>query len=182
MQYGVWRVQLSFKKGEKRKARFWRGSGRFLSQTTKVAVLDNDEEEISNVFQVMKSLEEGIFEARQNRQPRGPVVNREHGKVWWRNAYQNWEDHQFKERFRINRETPFLQQKWGTNLAISGIRTTASTVDVRHLNHHTANVGSRCILDFISPTTESRTITTSIPQGGPGHTRFTNSHAASHKN
>ena len=71
----------------------------------KLSIFDNDEEEISNVFQVMKSLEEGISEARQNRQPRGPVVNREQGKVWWRNAYQNWEDDQFKERFRINRET-----------------------------------------------------------------------------
>ena len=40
----------------------------------------------------MKSLEEVICEARQNRQPRGPVLNREQGKVWWRNAYQNWED------------------------------------------------------------------------------------------
>ena len=78
--------------------------------------------------------------------------------------------------------TPFLQQKWGTNLAISEIRTTASTVDVRHLNHHTANVGSRCILNFIIPTTKSRTATTSIPQGGSGHTRFTNSHAAPQKN
>ena len=70
-----------------------------------MAVLDNDEEEISNVFQVMKSLEEVISEARQNRQSRGPVVDREQGKVWWRNAYQNWEDDQFKEQFRLNRET-----------------------------------------------------------------------------
>ena len=103
MEFGGFNFLL--KKAKKRKQDFDEEVEDVYRRRTKVAVLDNDEEDVSSVFQVMKSLEEGISEARQNRQPRGPVVNREQGKVWWRNAYQNWEDDQFKERFRINRET-----------------------------------------------------------------------------
>ena len=104
MQYGVWRVQFAFTKAKKRKQDFDEEVEDFYRRR-KVTVFDNDEEEISNVFQVMKSLEKGISKARQNRQSRGPVINREQGKLWWGNAYQNWEDDQFKERFRINSET-----------------------------------------------------------------------------
>ena len=53
-------------------------------------------------------------------------------------------------------------------MAISEIRTMASTVDVRRLNHHAASVGGRCILDFIIPTTKSRAVTTSIHRGRGG--------------
>ena len=94
-----------FQKRRKKESKILTGKWKIFIADGQVAVLDNDEEEVSNVFQVMKSLEEGISKASQNRQLRGPVVNREQEKVWWKNAYQNWEDDQFKERFRINRET-----------------------------------------------------------------------------
>ena len=32
---------------------------------------------------------------------RGPNVNRNIGKLWWRNVYFNWDNEQFKSKFRL---------------------------------------------------------------------------------
>ena len=31
-------------------------------------------------------------------------VDRTEGKIWWNNVYSNWDDEQFKETFRINKD------------------------------------------------------------------------------
>ena len=34
---------------------------------------------------------------------RGPNVNRNIGKLWWRNVYFNWDNEQFKSKFRLTK-------------------------------------------------------------------------------
>ena len=31
----------------------------------------------------------------------GPNINRNVGKLWWRNIYFNWDNEQFKSKFRL---------------------------------------------------------------------------------
>ena len=33
----------------------------------------------------------------------GPNVNRNIGKLWWRNVYFNWDNEQFKSKFRLTK-------------------------------------------------------------------------------
>ena len=35
---------------------------------------------------------------------RGPNVNRNVGKLWWRNVYFNWDNEQFKSKFRLKKD------------------------------------------------------------------------------
>ena len=35
---------------------------------------------------------------------RGPNVNRNVGKLWWRNVYFNWDNEQFKSKFRLTKD------------------------------------------------------------------------------
>ena len=35
---------------------------------------------------------------------RGPIVYRNVGKLWWRNVYFNWDNEQFKSKFRLTKD------------------------------------------------------------------------------
>ena len=35
---------------------------------------------------------------------RGPNVNRNVSKLWWRNVYFNWDNEQFKSKFRLTKD------------------------------------------------------------------------------
>ena len=35
---------------------------------------------------------------------RGPNVNKNVGKLWWRNVYFNWDNEQFKSKFRLTKD------------------------------------------------------------------------------
>ena len=66
---------------------------------------DSVEEEFEYLGNLLESVEQIIHSNRGFVGPRRPNRNREVEKLWWHNAYQNWDDEQFKEKFRINKET-----------------------------------------------------------------------------
>ena len=45
------------------------------------------------------------FTKNTRNEPRKANVTREETKIWWRNVYRNWDNEQFCEKFRTNRET-----------------------------------------------------------------------------
>ena len=68
-------------------------------------LLQQQEEEDREILHILVSSNEAILLVRQEKKAKGPNVDREQGKVWWRNVKANWSDQQFSEVFRIYRET-----------------------------------------------------------------------------
>ena len=53
---------------------------------------------------VLYTAEEILRVNKRTNTERGPNVNKNVGKLWWRNVYFNWDNEQFKSKFRLTKD------------------------------------------------------------------------------
>ena len=64
-----------------------------------------NEEEVGVLFNAVLSTDAVILARRKYVGPLKPNRSREASKIWWDNAYYNWDDKYLKDRFRISKQT-----------------------------------------------------------------------------
>ena len=63
-----------------------------------------ENENFNQMANVLYTAEETLRVNKRTNTERGPNVNSNVDKLWWRNVYFNWDNEQFKSKFRLTKD------------------------------------------------------------------------------